>query len=1209
MIRLSSLLLLFLATLAGAQTAPATPILADFGIPLSGTPPPTCTMAERNARTGNCTGLANPFTSSTCAVVTDPSSTSCTTAGVSGNPDVLCCYDDVLDVWYNPAANGGGAHTHAVADVDYLFRQSPGEIYLDKDNDGTAESNGICTGVGTPIACCTDVGEGTCDEDQVLTQLQYDVILDFNDTVRYPTNLAKIKALNSALDPWLRATSRDLTRTIKIAGQIDLGPTDCALYASNSERDCLLLAPTTGLDANGQPNVDCTRSVSSGTLTIVIEPGFQFNFYADGGDGVGGGNDQTVLTRGIQFGAGNICGFESATQTAGLLAGRIDAPVYIVGAPIVLNQPGAAVHTGWTQYRVPVPYYAGKSSNTTYIAIANADSNINQWNSGIYVNGGGDYDNINVESLWGYRWRLGHVESSAAGTGLLAHGQGGPAELAPGSHITSSVGWAVAFGNESGTHTIVNPNCLREAAPISLAGTCDGARPVGLNSGHSFKLNGAIIEATSGALMLATGLTGWNYAPTYFEAGTSGTATQWAYEGNVILGAGFRSDTGVPCTVDPAGAPTCDAPEDAFEGGSTILEDYVEGVTFDGAYAAHFGIGPGADNGSVGSTFLPEAGLTLRGTDVTNSAKLLCTANNTPNDCCSGSGTEDSTNACNNLFVANSAANVTLDFSDLSDGNDGFGWLTTGGAPTSYAGRIVTKHSQTLAVGPAGSHTYGNDERGQTFSTSSVWTSTGNGSMLVTRNTTTTPDEILVNLNTKMLGGDGQGLGTLWGDETLDPDADLVGAGEWRFATTGSDPKFQWLASGLPDNWFKLSTLNGVDWGNAILSFTSDTSETCDAGEHWFGRTAGAGGGDGKNLVVCDDGAVFVLPGSGGGSSIVGDLGDDGANESSGILEIATTGDHGTNPVFSFPSANKLLATLTRPWPGGATKIDGDNNLTAEWVLVTTATLHCTASDVPCMCNTDNSTSTIRGCINKYGEFIPQDNAATNGNIAKMLANNTALATDPTCANKFTTNQYGWLDEDEGSDLDVAMCYEGARAFGVAEGGFMVIGDVQTGNATADGNGDVYIEQELEVDGPARFDSTVEANAAVTVNSTLQSQKKLFTLATLSDTTSPHDLLALEVGDTFITNDGASGAAVLNLPAAVAGMCVHVILMSAQDVDINPNGTNRLLTDLDSKTNLTDANGDAISSDAGIGSNIRLCAMNSTTWVATQKSGTWTDVN
>lgn len=56
------------------------------------------------------------------------------------------------------------------------------------------------------------------------------------------------------------------------------------------------------------------------------------------------------------------------------------------------------------------------------------------------------------------------------------------------------------------------------------------------------------------------------------------------------------------------------------------------------------------------------------------------------------------------------------------------------------------------------------------------------------------------------------------------------------------------------------------------------------------------------------------LPGGGGGgTSIALDLGDDGANESTELTEIATTGD--VNSIFTEPGADKLLIDVTQNWP------------------------------------------------------------------------------------------------------------------------------------------------------------------------------------------------------------------------------------------------------------------------------------------------------
>jgi len=85
-------------------------------------------------------------------------------------------------------------------------------------------------------------------------------------------------------------------------------------------------------------------------------------------------------------------------------------------------------------------------------------------------------------------------------------------------------------------------------------------------------------------------------------------------------------------------------------------------------------------------------------------------------------------------------------------------------------------------------------------------------------------------------------------------------------------------------------------------------------------------------------------------------------------------------------------------------------------------------------------------------------------------------------------------------------------------------------------------------------------------------------------------------------NYGATGAITLNLPSAVVGMNIAVQLAAAQDVDINPADADRIM-------GLTNAAGDAISSDATIGSFILLQCFYAGTWQVIASNGTWTDVN
>ena len=96
-------------------------------------------------------------------------------------------------------------------------------------------------------------------------------------------------------------------------------------------------------------------------------------------------------------------------------------------------------------------------------------------------------------------------------------------------------------------------------------------------------------------------------------------------------------------------------------------------------------------------------------------------------------------------------------------------------------------------------------------------------------------------------------------------------------------------------------------------------------------------------------------------------------------------------------------------------------------------------------------------------------------------------------------------------------------------------------------------------------------------------------------------LTAVQCRGKFISNEGA-GATVYTLPAAVVGMSVCIGLYTAQDVDVNPDGTDQILA-------MTDGAGDAISSDATIGSSVTLACIKTGYWFALGYNGVWTDVD
>ena len=102
--------------------------------------------------------------------------------------------------------------------------------------------------------------------------------------------------------------------------------------------------------------------------------------------------------------------------------------------------------------------------------------------------------------------------------------------------------------------------------------------------------------------------------------------------------------------------------------------------------------------------------------------------------------------------------------------------------------------------------------------------------------------------------------------------------------------------------------------------------------------------------------------------------------------------------------------------------------------------------------------------------------------------------------------------------------------------------------------------------------------------------------------TSTYTIKSVECWGSVFTNTGDTGSQVLNLPACTTGMFLEVYLSTAQDININPDDADRIMS-------LTGNEGDAISSDATLGSYVRLVAISDSVWAATDTIGTWSDVN
>lgn len=89
-----------------------------------------------------------------------------------------------------------------------------------------------------------------------------------------------------------------------------------------------------------------------------------------------------------------------------------------------------------------------------------------------------------------------------------------------------------------------------------------------------------------------------------------------------------------------------------------------------------------------------------------------------------------------------------------------------------------------------------------------------------------------------------------------------------------------------------------------------------------------------------------------------------------------------------------------------------------------------------------------------------------------------------------------------------------------------------------------------------------------------------------------------------VTNLGATGNQIFNLPPAVAGMRFTFVLAAAQTIDINPQNDDKILG-----LGLTTSAGDAIRSNSTVGTAVDLVALDATNWLPVSFVGAWTDVN
>ncbi|MFH0809380.1 MAG: hypothetical protein V2A77_02745 [Pseudomonadota bacterium] len=238
--------------------------------------------------------------------------------------------------------------------------------------------------------------------------------------------------------------------------------------------------------------------------------------------------------------------------------------------------------------------------------------------------------------------------------------------------------------------------------------------------------------------------------------------------------------------------------------------------------------------------------------------------------------------------------------------------------------------------------------------------------------------------------------------------------------------------------------------------------------------------------------------------------------------------------------------------------------------------------------NTTDSTTTT-------GDVLIDIGTVTNGNIGQLIDYNvgdtgagvtaTALKVDlddDTAANAATIRGYSAVASDaagHASTVIQGFYTSGCEAALQADNGYVRVGTGSTPDITL-GDDVLYVEGSAEFDGQVSIVRTITDDA---------------------DGMAQGDFSSAQSVGTAITNAGAGGAMVYNLPAAVAGLQYTFVVMAAQNMDINPDAADQILV-------LTNAVGDAIRS-ATAGNTVTLLAVDATNWVVVGEKGTWADVN
>ena len=320
------------------------------------------------------------------------------------------------------------------------------------------------------------------------------------------------------------------------------------------------------------------------------------------------------------------------------------------------------------------------------------------------------------------------------------------------------------------------------------------------------------------------------------------------------------------------------------------------------------------------------------------------------------------------------------------------------------------------------------------------------------------------------------------------------------------------------------------------------------------------------------------------------DLGKDGRSykdlylKNSIIFEGTTSDGYETTLSITEPTADR---TITFPDSSGTVALE-PNGATMTFEGATADDYETTISVV------DPTADRTVYVPNASGIFLLSPGAAADAANTFQGTNNgfifegatadayetTLTVTDPTADRTVTIpDATGTVVLSSGA-VDVATAFWGAANSIIFEG------------ATADA-----YELTLAATDPAA-DVTVTIPAKT---GTLLINVKNVTAKTQADT--PVTVTAATYNGQILTNSGASGGVVFNLPEAstVIGQSFTFVVVAAQNLDVNPDNGDTILR-------ATNANGDAIR-NATAGGSVTLTAIDATNWVITAYYGSWSDVN